>query len=155
MDEEDDSRTAVFERKRPFESVTQDGTKDTSSTGSPSRKRSRHANKAEYQDLRDFVPVGATFSTTGRDLENVDEDHLGDDVGNSDNDDEENEAGESLGLNDQGNGSPIHDIDAAIVEGRRLEIGNLPVGVTKTDIEKLFKGYSMSLYPPKFETSSC
>ena len=54
----------TLERKRPHDVITSDDASSTGSARSNSRKRSRNAAKLGHQDVRDFVPVGASFSTS-------------------------------------------------------------------------------------------
>ena len=65
-----DSRTAAFQRnKRPHDLTLSDDLVSSGSTNSIPRKRSRHIGKLGHQDVRDFVPLGASFSTTPIPLE--------------------------------------------------------------------------------------
>lgn len=63
IDADTDSRTATFERKRPHDVATQDDNSNSGSAHSTPRKRKKHAAKLGYQDVRDFVPNGGSFST--------------------------------------------------------------------------------------------
>ena len=61
MDEE--SRTAIFDRKRPIDEASLDESKDSGSTKSTPRKRAKRVERESHQDVRDFVPNGGSFST--------------------------------------------------------------------------------------------
>ncbi len=56
---EEDSRTGTFELKRPH-----DDSSNAGSTKSTPRKRARRSGRIGQQDVRDFVPHGASFSTS-------------------------------------------------------------------------------------------
>lgn len=60
-----DSRTAIVERKRTHNEVTQNDNPSAVSAGSTPRKRHKHASKSAFQDIRDFVPNGGSFGTNG------------------------------------------------------------------------------------------
>ena len=81
---DEDSRTATFDKKRPLDVAVGEESLGAGSTKSTPRKRAKHAATMGHQDVRDFVPKGATFSTNaisvGGDLETGDEktsDNLG------------------------------------------------------------------------------
>ena len=60
-----DSRTATFHRsKRPHDLTIGDDHSSSGSAKSTPRKRARRVGKLGHQDVRDFVPVGASFSST-------------------------------------------------------------------------------------------
>ena len=60
-----DSRTAAFHpNKRPHDLTNCDDHSSSGSTNSTPRKRARRIGKLGRQDVRDFVPVGASFSST-------------------------------------------------------------------------------------------
>ena len=60
-----DSRTAAFQRnKRPRDLTTSDDLSSSGSANSTPRKRARRIGKLGHQDVRDFVPLGASFSST-------------------------------------------------------------------------------------------
>ena len=67
---ESDSRTAAFRRnKRPRDLTLSDDLSSSGSANSTPRKRARRIGKLGHQDLRDFVPLGASFSSTPIPLE--------------------------------------------------------------------------------------
>lgn len=72
INEGTDSRTATFERKRPFDLTTHDDSSNAGSAASTPRKRRKRRGKGgdqrAYQDVRDFVPDGVNFSRTPGDL---------------------------------------------------------------------------------------
>ena len=60
-----DSRTATFQRnKRPRDLTISDDLSSSGSANSTPRKRARRIGKLGHQDVRDFVPLGASFSST-------------------------------------------------------------------------------------------
>ena len=72
-----DSRTAAFQRnKRPRDLTLSEDLSSSGSANSTPRKRARHIGKLGHQDVRDFVPLGASFSSTPIPL---DEQALGED----------------------------------------------------------------------------
>ena len=67
---ESDSRTAAFQRnKRPRDLTLSDDLSSSGSANSTPRKRARRIGKLGHQDVRDFVPLGANFSSTPIPLE--------------------------------------------------------------------------------------
>ena len=59
-----DSRTAAFQRnKRPRDLTTSDDLSSSGSANSTPRKRARRIGKLGHQDVRDFVPLGASFTS--------------------------------------------------------------------------------------------
>lgn len=64
MDEDTDSRTAAFERKRPHGDPENDIRGVTTSGRSTPRTRSKRQDKAGGQELGDSIPVGGDFSTS-------------------------------------------------------------------------------------------
>lgn len=64
MDEDNDSRTAAFERKRPHGDSANETHGITTSGRSTPRKRIKRQDGAGGQELGDFVPVGGNFSTS-------------------------------------------------------------------------------------------
>lgn len=65
-----DSRTAAFQRnKRPRDLTFSDDLSSSGSANSTPRKRARRVGKLGHQDVRDFVPLGASFSSTPIPLE--------------------------------------------------------------------------------------
>jgi len=140
MDEGTDSPNATFERKRPFDLATHDDSSNIGSTNSISNKRVRRAGNLDHQDVRDFVPVGANFSKTAGSLGEVD------DYQSEDGDDEEYDdtnLEEDSESSDQDEEGSAQQDDAALTEGRRLQVGNLSEAVTEDNIKALFHGYSM------------
>ena len=65
----EDSRTATFELKRTHDVAIRDDVSNGGSTTSTPRKRAKHASKVGYQDVRDFVPSGTSFSTINAPIE--------------------------------------------------------------------------------------
>ena len=60
-----DSRSATFhQNKRPHDLTIGDDHSSSGSANSTPRKRTRRVGKLAHQDVRDFVPVGASFSST-------------------------------------------------------------------------------------------
>ena len=60
-----DSRTATFHRnKRAHDRTIGDDHSSSGSANSTPRKRARRVGRLGHQDVRDFVPVGASFSST-------------------------------------------------------------------------------------------
>ena len=60
-----DSRSATFhQNKRPHDLTIGDDHSSSGSAHSTPRKRARRVGKLFHQDVRDFVPVGASFSST-------------------------------------------------------------------------------------------
>ena len=68
---EEDSRTATFDRKRSHTIASRDECMTDGSTTSTPRKRNKHVGRLGYQDVRDFVPSGGSFSTSTILLEDV------------------------------------------------------------------------------------
>ena len=62
MEQDTDPSTATFDRKRPHEVISNDAASNAGRGHSTPRKRSKRAGKLGDQDVRDFVPVGASFS---------------------------------------------------------------------------------------------
>ena len=62
MEQDIEPPTATFDRKRPHEVSSNDGASNDARGHSTPRKRSKRAGKLGDQDVRDFVPVGASFS---------------------------------------------------------------------------------------------
>ena len=59
-----DSRSATFhQNKRPHDLTIGDDHPSSGSANSTPRKRARRVGKLAHQDVRDFVPVGASFSS--------------------------------------------------------------------------------------------
>lgn len=139
MEQDTEFRTATLQRKRAHDVVSCDDASNAGSAHSTPRKRARHAEKVGHQNVRDFVPAGASFSTG---VVPVDEALDGDDDGS--------QAGispkaETLGEYEVSNvsESEIAEWEKALVEGRRLIIRNLPLDTTEKDIKQFFRGYPM------------
>lgn len=65
MEQDNDSRPDTLERKRPHNVFSRDdASSNAASAHSTPRKRAKQAGKLGHQDVRDFVPVGGSFSTT-------------------------------------------------------------------------------------------
>ncbi|KAK3170618.1 hypothetical protein OEA41_002699 [Lepraria neglecta] len=135
MEGDTDSRTvATLERKRPYDLAIGDGNSNAGSVTSTPRKRAKYTGKLGHQDVRDFVPTGASFSSSAVPL---------DDVSASE--------GESVQLvasikNEEVENDGFYDAsedDTPINEGRRLYIGNLSGDATVEDVRKFFSGYSI------------
>ena len=118
------------ERKRPHDVV--DASNTVTAHSSP-RKRTKKAGKLGYQDVRDFVPAGATFSTSVVPMEEVRDSGDGDQDSEGLSDSELVDLFEDNGVEGQ----------KALVEGRRLLLSDLPPDTTKEHINQFFKGYSM------------
>ena len=70
-DDDIDSRIATLERKRPNDVISRDDASSPGSAHSTPRKRAKHAGELGHQDVRDFVPVGASFSTSAVPVEDA------------------------------------------------------------------------------------
>lgn len=135
-----DSNTATLERKRPHDVISYDDASNLGSARSTPRKRAKKAGKLGHQDVRDFVPVGASFSTSAVPIDEILE--SGDDGSQEElnpntealSDDEPFDESESNGSEPQ---------QKALVEGRRLFISHLPADITEEQLRQFFKGYSM------------
>ena len=134
MEGDTDSRVATLERKRPYDPAIGDGNSNAGSVTSTPRKRAKYTGKLGHQDVRDFVPNGASFSSSALPF---------DDVSASE--------GESVQLVASIKNKEVEDDDfyhvseddTPIKEGRRLYIGNLSANATVEDVRKFFSGYSM------------
>ena len=73
MEQDIDSPPATLERKRPHNVVSRDDASNAGSAHSTPRKRAKKAGKLGHQDVRDFVPVGASFSTIAVPMDQVEE----------------------------------------------------------------------------------
>lgn len=133
---DEDSRTAIFERKRPHDVATHDDNSNAGSTKTTPRKRIKHSGKLGYQDVRDFVPNGANFSTRSV---SIGEGSEGEDESRSEKSDRE------IGDSPSASAGAISgkEDELAVNEGRRVRVGNLHGLATETDIRQLFSGYSM------------
>jgi len=67
--EDIDSRTATFERKRPYDVATRDDSSNAGSAESTPRKRKKHAAKLGYHDPRDLMPNDASFKSDSAPIE--------------------------------------------------------------------------------------
>ncbi len=139
MEQDTDSRIATLERKRPHNVVSRDGASNASSAHSTPRKRVKHAGQLGCQDVRDFVPVGVSFSTSAVGVDEA-----------QDSGDDGSQVELSLKaetLNDREvfkvSDANVADRERALLEGRRLVIQDLPPNTTEEDLEQFFKGYSM------------
>ena len=128
MEQNLDSCSATIERKRPHDVIISDGSSITGSAHSTPRKRAKRVEKLGHQDVRDFVPVGATFSTSVVPVEEAQ------DIG--DGGSEVYLDPESDVLSDHGSfkvsGPHGAEQNKALVEGRRLLVENLPSDTTRS-----------------------
>ena len=139
LEQDTDLGAATHQRKRPRGAVSRDDTSNAGSAHSTPRKRAKHAGKLGHQDVRDFVPVGASFSTSVVPVDEAQD--SGDDGSQAEmslkaealNDDDVFEMFESNGTEQQ----------KALVEGRRLLIRDLPPDTTEEDLTQFFKGYNV------------
>ena len=139
MEQDIDSRSATLERKRPHDLISRHDASNAGSASSTPRKRAKQAGKLGHQDVRDFVPVGASFSTSAV---SVDEAQDSGDDGSRIKLSPKAEEWSHLGVlkvSDSG----ITGQEKALVEGRRLFIHDLHPDTTEKDLKDFFKGYSM------------
>ena len=134
MEGDTDSRTASLERKRPYDLAIGDGSLNAGSVTSTPRKRAKYTGKVGYQDVRDFVPTGATFSSSAVPF---------DDVSASEGESVQLVASIKNKEVDDDDSYYVSEDDTPIKEGRRLYIGNLSGNATVEDVRKFFGGYSM------------
>ena len=127
----------ILERKRPHDV---DDASNTVTPHSTPRKRTKRAGKPGYQDVRDFVPAGATFSTSVVPMGEVREG--GDEDGSRADMDQDSERLSDSELLDLLEDSGVEG-QKALVEGRRLLLSDLPPDTTEEHINQFFKGYSM------------
>ena len=127
----------LLERKRPHDV---DDASNTVTAHSTPRKRAKKAGKPGHQDVRDFVPVGATFSTSVVPMGEVRDssDEEGSRV-EMDQDSEELSDVELLGVLEE---NRVEE-QKALVQGRRLLIRGLAPDTTEEHLNQFFKGYSM------------
>ena len=127
----------LLERKRLHDV---DDASNTVTAHSTPRKRAKKTGKPGYQDVRDFVPVGATFSTSVVPMEEVRDrsDDDGSRVG-MDQDSEGLSDVELLGVLEE---SGVEE-QKALADGRRLLIRDLPPDTTEEHVNQFFEGYSM------------
>ena len=138
-EQDPDSDTATLERKRPHDVINSDDASITESAYSTPRKRTKKAGKLGHQDVRDFVPGGATFSTSVVPIDEAQD--SGDDVSQLESsikrktpsDYETFTVSKTDGAEQQ----------KALVEGRRLIIKDLPPRTTEEHLKQFLKGYSM------------
>ncbi len=139
LEQDTDLGAATHQRKRPHGVVSRDDTSNAGSAHSTPRKRAKYAGKLGHQDVRDFVPVGASFSTSVVPVDEAQD--SGDDGSQAEmsikvetlNDDDVFEVFEFNGAEQQ----------KALVEGRRLVIRDLPPDTTEEDLAQFFKGYDV------------
>lgn len=122
-----DSGTANLERKRPHNVISRDGASNTDTAYSTPRKRAKHAGKLGHQDHRDFVPGGASFSTSAVPVEEA-------------QDNDETLSGSEVFEGPESDGA---EQQKALIEGRRLIIGGVPPNTTEDHLNEFFKGYSV------------
>lgn len=135
-----DSDTATLERKRPHDVISYHNASNLGSAHSTPRKRARKAGKLGHQDVRDFVPVGASFSTSVVPIDEIRE------SGDDGSQEELDLNTETLSDNEPFEVSESNSTEAqqkALVEGRRLFISDLPVDITEEQLRQFFKGYSV------------
>ena len=99
MEQDTEPPTATFDRKRPHEVSSNDGASNDGRGHSTPRKRSKRAGKLGDQDVRDFVPVGASFSKSAVLVDEI-QDSCDDDGSQAETNDHERVAlnGESLAI---------------------------------------------------------
>ena len=139
MEQDTELGTSTLQRKRHHSVDSRDDASNTSSAQSTPRKRAKRAGKLGAQDVRDFVPVGASFSTSVIPIEEV---HDG-----GDNSSREG-ANITTKLSSDNEVLEISDTDCAdqgkaLIEGRRLVIGDLPPDTTDEHLKQFFNGYSV------------
>ena len=138
------STPTLLERKRPH---ALDDASNTVTAHSTPRKRAKKAGKPGHQDVRDFVPAGATFSTSVAPMEEAR--NSSDEDGSRVEMDQGNE-----GLSDVELLGVLQENDVegqeALVEGRQLLIRDLPPDTTEEHVNQFFEGYSMWVTVPLF-----
>ena len=132
---------APLERKRPHDNADNaDNALNTVTAHSTPRKRAKKAEKPGYQDVRDFVPVGATFSTSvvpmGEVRDSSDED------GARLETDQDSEGLSDVKLLRLPEENGVEE-QKALVEGRCLLLTDIAPDTTKKHLNEFFKGYSM------------
>ena len=139
VEQDTDPNTATLERKRPHDVISRNDNSSIASAHSTPRKRARHAGKLGHQDVRDFVPVGSTFSTSAVP---IDEPQDSGDDGFQVNTDPK---AETLSDYEMSGASDFDDPERqkALDEGRRLLIAHLAPETTTEDLKQFFKDYSM------------
>ena len=137
-EQDPNSATAtLLERKRPHDV---DDASNTVTAHSTPQKRAKKAGKPGYQDVRDFVPVGATFSTSVVPMEEVRD--SSDEDGSKVEIDQDSEGLSDVELLEVLEENGVEEQNA-LVEGRRLLIKDLPPDTTEEHVSQFFKGYSM------------
>lgn len=139
-EQDPDSDTATLERKRPHEVISYDDASNLGSAHSTPRKRARKAGKLGHQDVRDFVPVGASFSTSAVPIDEIQE------SGDDGSQEEVNLNTETLSDHEPFEVSEPNGTEAqkkTLVKGRRLFLSHLPAGISEEQLRQFFKGYSM------------
>ena len=115
--EQDTNSSAVtLDRKRPHDVVPRDDASNAGSTQSTPRKRARYAVKPGHQDVRDFVPVGASFSMSPVPVDEADD--SSDHSSQAETSLMAEKAGDQVLL--QTSESVVAEGEKALVEGRRL-----------------------------------
>lgn len=139
QEQDPDSGTAILERKRPHNLISRDDASNLGSANLTPRKRAKFAGKLGDQDVRDFVPVGASFSTSAVPIDEAQD--SGDDSSQveSNLDSETLSAYEASGVSE----FDVAEQPKALIEGRRLLIRDLPPDTTEEHLIQFFKGYSM------------
>lgn len=134
MEGDTDLSSTILERKRPYHLAIGDGNLNAGSVTSTPRKRAKYTGKLGHQDVRDFVPTGARFSSSAVPLDDMSasEDESVQLVASIKNEEVEDDSF-SDGLED----------DTPINEGRQFYMGNLSSDATAEDVRKVFSGYSM------------
>lgn len=139
-DENVDSRTANFERKRPHGRISSSSSSNNVPTDSAPRKRAKDAGNLGYQDVRDFVPPAGEFSKNPVAMEEIRD--SGRDGSSSGLEDQNIKPAPSTVINVDGVFLDER-VDGSINDGRCLYIENLPKQATEEDIRSLFADYSM------------
>ena len=145
IDSDIDSRTATFERKRPYDIDAGDDTSNAGSPASTPRKRVRCTGKLAYQDVRDFVPSGANFSSSAIFLE-----------AETDGEIEGPQLVAPTKSEDMKDDSfcDVSEDSKSSNEGRRLFLGNLAYATTEEDLRAFFDGFVMQVLARTLNTLS-
>ena len=139
MEHPTDLGTSTVQRKRPRSVLSRDDASNAGSAHSTPRKRSKRAGRWGPQDVRDFVPVGASFSTSVVPIEEGLDSF-------DDSSEEETNCTTRLSSDDEAHelSEPDRaDREKALIEGRRLLIGDLPPDITEEHLKQFFNGYSV------------
>ena len=121
---------ATLERKRSYNLTSRDDPSNPESTPSTPRKRTKRVGKLGFQDVRDFVPAGTSFSTNavlGDEPQDIGDDSSQEEV------DCENEILSGHELSDA-SGSASTEHHKALVEGRRLLVIDISPDATEEDL---------------------